>query len=1261
MGRKSRLKRERKNALTGLIRLASDFDGPFRKKSEADFKRNKSRLRDLFTSFNAEDVAVALGISSLWMPNISSQVKHHLAMRIFVSLELSCFNGSNRLDKFIEFSKFVSRVHELLPDMPYMEDFIPESDWGEIKIHSGGEFKCIFYGGSVERIPDYIEAFRLVNVADPVALRDMDFAIKLQNEVIRKVRREIIGSAEDISLGHMEVPTEEFWFECKNALSNSCIELVEVINTISAKLKIELGEMKELISLSSFCDDFMTGKSLPAIIVNINGKMFPLSIRDATHTVIDIWDDNREIKKNSSELTYHVAKYLEERMGHNVLCGPLVLTSCTETIPHRISAVLKTNKKFYFIVTLDVQALPLLEKLEIDIRRILASGKSWVLKSENRHEAVQFRRKDGSLPSTSEIDIIVVLSRVTTQIMALKLPVSTAQIMSLPDFVTIFDSLDNSEELDRFRAYADSNHAAMGVLIGLTDVFASFRDSHSLLIDGAIEPTFISIDPHWGSNWRFQQLKEFWDVAPAQFPDGTLAWRIDSNGHGLHRLISKGTPTLAWSTEVKNCTIQIMLNALSQDLDAQDGQILELFVHCLADVISQFKDIIEDFTPFLGKHIVVHCKAGGKQIIANETSEEVERVIDSAILSSWVIQDKTDENELLISVEVDLAKARNEFMTATDASFEVECLIQFLGGLASILKCKIEERLIQEIKLDSTKRKRFSLKKVERTSDVPDFINPKIPSPEHYKIARRDLAVILKAQGALPGRYELAEAKSIIDFSRDSMRLKIHQRIGSLDRRSLLRFCIEQHDALTTEYLRQKFRIKQSLEHDVVFDRAESMAEAYDKFVRVSKNYRYLIECCLSLPKMKSDDVRESEIVQIIASIDWLLVLYEASDVLHNGIDVAGLELDHMYIPKVFYAHGRKESERQFTLELAKARLGIDLLQEDEVNFEKERGGEWESLDQAFRTDLGFSFTQLVQSFLVLSRWKETGGDSELRLAYQATTDSIVSKLIKLIDHMTTSIASIIVNFMTLDSTMIRRLQGKDIDESDVPVWEHVKRGNRYTIRPLVEIDEGILAWGAAAAERASKNWIGSITNGYIPADFEWHHVKLEVRKIKAGLERQLETQAFKICSRATEHIRQGVDFMRSFRNEAFEDVGDYDVLAYWPNTNRWLSAECKYNQPPFCLKDARRLRDRIFGTDIDRGQFKAIERRRRFLAENVDKLREILGWPEPEQGIEISFDEIYVSRDIYWWMRNPPYQVPTKFVRIDALDVWLRECNLLL
>jgi hypothetical protein len=208
----------------------------------------------------------------------------------------------------------------------------------------------------------------------------------------------------------------------------------------------------------------------------------------------------------------------------------------------------------------------------------------------------------------------------------------------------------------------------------------------------------------------------------------------------------------------------------------------------------------------------------------------------------------------------------------------------------------------------------------------------------------------------------------------------------------------------------------------------------------------------------------------------------------------------------------------------------------------------------------------------------------------------------------------------------------------------------------VIEIGDGRLVWGAASADRASHIWMGSISAGYLPAEFDWPNVKGVVREIKEGIEQLLETRAFEICSRATPWLKRGIDFRRRFPQERFDDVGDFDVLAYWPEQNRWLCVECKYNQPPFCLKDARRLRERIFGADSNRGQFAHIEERRRFFTYERDRLRLLLEWPEPQTPGSPEIADVYVSRSVYWWMRNPPYEVATEFVQIDGLDAWLRR-----
>lgn len=146
------------------------------------------------------------------------------------------------------------------------------------------------------------------------------------------------------------------------------------------------------------------------------------------------------------------------------------------------------------------------------------------------------------------------------------------------------------------------------------------------------------------------------------------------------------------------------------------------------------------------------------------------------------------------------------------------------------------------------------------------------------------------------------------------------------------------------------------------------------------------------------------------------------------------------------------------------------------------------------------------------------------------------------------------------------------------------------------------LRWGAETASRAMNLWMSTVRDGYLPADFGWQHVEPVIRGVKESIEQRLEHRTEEIFLRHTPYVWRGIDFFKRFRKEGFEDVGDFDVLAYWPETNVIATVECKYNQPPFTVKDGRRLRDRIFGKaeDDKAGQFSRILRRRQWLEEGV-------------------------------------------------------------
>jgi hypothetical protein len=224
-----------------------------------------------------------------------------------------------------------------------------------------------------------------------------------------------------------------------------------------------------------------------------------------------------------------------------------------------------------------------------------------------------------------------------------------------------------------------------------------------------------------------------------------------------------------------------------------------------------------------------------------------------------------------------------------------------------------------------------------------------------------------------------------------------------------------------------------------------------------------------------------------------------------------------------------------------------------------------------------------------------------------------------------------------------------------VPIWEHRKRVHRYGIRPVLRIGKDRLLWGAAAVHRAFGIWNGTFSDGYPPADFGYPQIEEVAALIKKDIEDDLEVHAVEVLGRHLTYLEHGVDFHRRFPHEGFEDVGDFDVLAYQPEGNRWFMVECKYNKPAFCIKDMRRLREDVFGKTPTTGQLAKMARRHAFLETHATRLLELLKWPA-SAAVEQRIEDLYVCPRIFPFMRRMPRPVPTQFVRLGKLDALVRS-----
>ncbi|RKO74333.1 hypothetical protein C5E04_18595 [Pectobacterium parmentieri] len=1247
MGKNSKAKRDLKKKKSNN-KSREKSPGKGNRNYEDVMPKIKDNLTSVYKEYNLAELFLTLSISELWLPNISSPVKHTIAFNTLLSMDVSMFDNQKELKTYQQASELFSIIYKILPDIPQMEDFVPEQDWGKIRIPWGDNIYRIFYGSSVERLYDYIQAFGIRYAKYPIILKQMENVLILQDKFLSSINPVDTLSEQELSPGHVEIPPETFWKACRQALTDTSHAFEQLISQTEKIFIKKPGEFKSINSLSELSNIIMEGVALPAIGVSIDNHVYPLSFRNMANVIIEHYASKKMDIDCSDAISNFISQCFE-----SIIEEPFLLLSKKKVLPYKFSGLLQGNDKFYLFALFDIDSASKLKNIEEDVFELFNQGK-WALSPISSSQLLGIRNGSGEQLSINDIEFIFINSNLTTAMHFFEPPrlKYSYHILFLTEFIALFDSIDNLNELSLFFSYLDQNKSKINpFLISIIDKFASFKGTHSVLEDGAINFNMITLDPHWGSNWRYEELEKYWSQVPSNFPDANVKWNISSSYQGNISLISKSHFYVSWSTTINNCTIHFCADCKPLlNEDHLNGQLLTLFLECASDALSQRKDIFKNISFQNIDRITVHC-AVDKKYLVNSNSDIAEHVSPELFTHTSLINNYNSSANIQIFINLPFMQYR--LNRPQNASFQADVCITFLQLLSKILNIEFSEDIRQQIVNTGNRPARMAISSEERTFDTLE-IKPNIPEAKHFKLARKKLANLIKESGIKEGSYELQNAKDIINPLADFFREKIHATILSMNREHLLQFVIENYDAYVAEDHRKKKNIMLSLQHEVNYNRTEKLANQSNEFNRMSANYRYLLECTLSLNSKNETIPTTDDILQLLADIDWLIVLYNASDILHNDIDVGGLNIDNFYIPQVFFSEDREIKEDKFSEEQAGYKLGYNLNNTDSVDSDI-INEKVDVLDRAFQQDLGFKYSSLLSVFSILFQWARFN-QIELNPSYQTTRADMVNILLKNNTNLVNDEVEKIIDFLILNPNKIRKLLGTDSECFDVPISDHNKRDHRYNIRPLIETSNSNIIWGAAAAYRAGTIWIAHTANGYLPAEFEWSHISHEVGKIKEGIEKQLEITTFNIVKRFATQIELGIDFKKRFPKKKFPDVGDFDTLAYFSDSNTWLNIECKYNQPYYCIKDMRRLREKIFGRGDKRGQVGKIEKRINFLAENYNDIITLLNWNNSRDKHDVKFINLYISRQIYWWLRYPPYETNINFVQVDALESWLQE-----
>lgn len=581
---------------------------------------------------------------------------------------------------------------------------------------------------------------------------------------------------------------------------------------------------------------------------------------------------------------------------------------------------------------------------------------------------------------------------------------------------------------------------------------------------------------------------------------------------------------------------------------------------------------------------------------------------------------------------------------------EIEFMTELLEKLKPFAPGPVEQ-MKKKLKQDLGKPKRFSIDSLERKVSFPRFTPTNKPGRAEYRISNNEVARLAKDHGIKPGEYEGENAVEVLNKLRDVVLGSLNKKVGKFSTETSLPLLIESLDALADERDLKRSGHKLAADRDVDFDLHAAEAESQSEFAHFSRCTIYLIEKMVALKQASGAAMTSQELKSLLSLVDRLLEIYSVSSVIRYKLvtTLPKLKITHDYLVELEEAPEVSSQEDELNKEQASIRLSkINVPTVALIDETKERA----NINKAFLDDFEFEFENMGAALSVLSEWGNRDGTGD-KAFYSEDRKTLIEKLQKqFTTPVKTNELEKIIDFLTLDESEILKLLGSSAIQADVPVWEHKKRSHRYTIRPLTCIKDRYY-WGPYSALRAIGIWQDNAITGNEPYALpEGSKLKGTLERIKALKEKEIEHKALQVLKGITKYAEKTVALHKRDRSGGHpEALGDYDVLAWIPESNLLVNLEAKYVVRAQTHRDAFTQTEYYFDDTKSQKYLTKVENRAEHLNQNAGKVIAAMGWPKPTGSVKII--SIIVANHLYQWMRYPLRKTSVTFMDIERLVLW--------
>ena len=1231
----------------------------------SQIKQTKIRIQKIFKQYSFEDICYSLFVLSSWIPNISSAIKPIFLYLCLLEIYDFDWCSENKIKNYQDFKNFYNKIRILIPNFISMEDYVPEQDWGELYYFINNKCYKYLYGGELENTYDHLKFFELYHCSLrenllPITRQDIkkDFisVLNLQEQIIDNIPNEVT----EISLGDFKLPNEDFWNKCYSFLYSK-LNLLDIFDSKTLDWYSQAEPIsKNILQEQNFASAFLNGKALNKLFIKKDNKYYILPIRRFTAVLLDIWNDiiseNISLLKNSNDcLKNSIFDYVENKLPYNhVFYRDVAIVLDENKNILQTDAFITYDNKFLFFILEDIsiqESLDLyLENInnQITLIKEFLNNNQFIELVKNNH--VERIYKENSYNNDVEIKFLVIHPSLSTSIGMI--PFEYKPEFLLCPFVDFLQIIDNFKDLDdlfkKLEFIENIDHTGFS---SLSDWLAYYMKNEGELLTGYREYSKLVLEPFFGSNARYEQLKNFWDISPKNTINeiAPYNWEIEQMGQSNSvEMYSAHYKMMAICC--KMAQTEIFINSLS-GINSDLVKSINFFAEILDDIFNIHKKEMENHL-FFKTHNKLQILIVSHEMIKQNNIIKLESYINNDTI--WNIQTVRFKNEFGLRIIFNEIKLYEQIQKTKNRELINDLFIDIINKINHYFPDNDNNaKLVEQAETDKNNPTRFMVNSVKKETCFPEYHNVIYPKDSDFIRVQNTIAKILHDNNIQEGQYNLDDAKRIIDLLKQKLIELLDNEINSYNFIKSIPLLITYNDANTNFFEMKDMRIRLSLNHEVDYSREENLADAHEKFLREAKNYRYLIEKFVQFTPSGNKILDEDSLSYLLALVDWILVMYQHSNVIYYNLLASGLIIkDDKTIETVFLDKTAQQEDIYSLLEV-KEELYSNSTNISFTSFMDD----YDNLCKEFKKDFGFNFQSMINLLTVLSQW------SNEELCYIVANESdIINKMKNTLKDFTKEEEDeipAILDFLTLKqeevSTIIDKNDSSKIFKcKDIPVDEFNLRYSRYAIKPLIKYQNAYI-WGTYSAQKTGKTFCNHLSNTRLPYKPQKEHTLNFLNNLKKIHEKELVVNTYNIVKKYTNYVEKEVELHKRDKNGNHpKELGDYDVLAYLQDKNILLNIECKHHLPAYCAKDARKYLDKMY--EKDKNGLSAIDRvlnREKYAKDNYKSILKVLNVTCETTPKIIS---IYVTKIRTYYIMFPKDKTNIRMLSIKDLEKYIYD-----